>query len=49
MNVGATGESNRRLTDFGSNPAWSPDGEHIAFASAPIEGRSPCPRRISRR
>jgi Tol biopolymer transport system component len=27
--MGATGESVRRLTDFGSRPAWSPDGSHV--------------------
>ena len=31
--MGATGESVRRLTDFGFNPSWSPDGSKIAFAS----------------
>jgi Tol biopolymer transport system component len=31
--MGATGESVRRLTDFGFNPAWSPDGKEIAFAT----------------
>ena len=31
--VGATGESPRRLTDFGSNPAWSPDGRSVVFGS----------------
>jgi serine/threonine protein kinase len=31
--MGATGESVRRLTDFGFNPAWSPDGKEIAVAT----------------
>ncbi len=31
--MGATGESVRRLTDFGYNPAWSPDGNEIACAT----------------
>ncbi|MGB5399866.1 MAG: protein kinase [Thermoanaerobaculia bacterium] len=35
--MGATGESVRRLTDFGFNPTWSPDGKKIAFAT---EGHS---------
>jgi serine/threonine protein kinase/Tol biopolymer transport system component len=30
--MGATGESVRRLTDFGYSPAWSPDGKHLAIA-----------------
>lgn len=34
--IGATGESERRLTDFGTNPAWSPDGRQIAFASEEV-------------
>jgi Tol biopolymer transport system component len=31
--MGSTGESARRLTDFGYSPAWSPDGAEIAFAT----------------
>jgi eukaryotic-like serine/threonine-protein kinase len=31
--MGATGESIRRLTDFGFNPAWSPDGREIAVGT----------------
>ena len=31
--MGATGESVRRLTDFGYNPAWSPDGREIVVAT----------------
>jgi eukaryotic-like serine/threonine-protein kinase len=31
--MGATGESVRRVTDFGYNPAWSPDGKEIAVAT----------------
>ena len=32
--MGATGESVRRLTDFGYNPAWSPDGKEIVLGNA---------------
>jgi serine/threonine protein kinase len=35
--IGATGESVRRLTDFGFNPAWSPDGQEIAVSTQTIE------------
>jgi Tol biopolymer transport system component len=31
--MGATGESVRRVTDFGYNPTWSPDGKEIACAT----------------
>jgi eukaryotic-like serine/threonine-protein kinase len=34
--VGATGESVRRLTDFGANPAWSPKGERIVFCTEEV-------------
>jgi tricorn protease len=30
--MGATGESVRRITDFGYHPAWSPDGKSLVFA-----------------
>lgn len=31
--MGATGESPKRLTDFGYSPAWSPDGEEIVVTT----------------
>jgi Tol biopolymer transport system component len=31
--MGATGESVRRLTDFGFNPSWSPDGREIVVGT----------------
>lgn len=31
--MGATGESARRLTNFGYHPAWSPDGREVAFST----------------
>jgi Tol biopolymer transport system component len=34
--MGAKGESVRRLTDAGYNPAWSPDGREIVFADESI-------------
>jgi len=34
--AGATGESVRRLTDIGFEPAWSPDGKQIVFATEEI-------------
>ncbi len=34
--MGATGESVRRLTDFGFDPAWSPDGKEIVVDSEPV-------------
>ncbi len=34
--AGATGESVRRLTDVGFEPAWSPDGHQIAFTTEEI-------------
>ena len=35
--MGATGESVRRLTDDGYNPAWSPDGSEIVYALEPVD------------
>jgi Tol biopolymer transport system component/serine/threonine protein kinase len=35
--MGATGESVKRITDFGYNPAWSPDGAEIVCASTSFE------------
>ncbi|MFT5052739.1 MAG: serine/threonine protein kinase [Chlamydiales bacterium] len=34
--MGATGESVRRVTDFGYDPAWSPDGTQLAVTTEPI-------------
>ncbi|PYI93836.1 MAG: hypothetical protein DMF03_00190 [Verrucomicrobia bacterium] len=34
--MGATGESVRRLADFGYNPAWSPDGEKVVVATESV-------------
>ena len=35
--MGATGESVKRLTDFGYHPAWSPDGREIVYCTHNIE------------
>ena len=35
--MGATGESVKRLTDFGYHPAWSPDGREVACSTHNIE------------
>ncbi|HYC61690.1 MAG TPA: protein kinase [Thermoanaerobaculia bacterium] len=37
--MGVSGESKIRLTDFGHNPAWSPDGTRIVVSTAPTELR----------
>ena len=37
--MGRTGESVRRVADFGFNPAWSPDGKRIVCATAAIWNR----------
>ncbi len=34
--AGATGESARRVTDFGFHPAWSPDGTQLVFCTEAI-------------
>ncbi|HYN42337.1 MAG TPA: hypothetical protein VE129_11205, partial [Thermoanaerobaculia bacterium] len=40
--MGATGESARKVTDKGYNPAWSPDGRELAIAGEKL--RSPFSR-----
>jgi Tol biopolymer transport system component len=35
--MGATGESVRRVTDFGWDPAWSPDGREIVCSMVRVE------------
>ena len=44
--MGATGESVRRLTDFGFNPTWSPDGTKVLFATEDV-GANPYARTTS--
>ncbi len=34
--MGATGESARRVTELGFNPAWSPDGKELVVATAGV-------------
>ena len=34
--AGATGESARRVTDFGYHPAWAPDGTRLVFCTEQI-------------
>jgi len=34
--MGATGESVHRVSDFGFNPAWSPDGKHLVVAEETV-------------
>ena len=35
--MGATGESVKRVSDAGFNPAWSPDGERIVFSTERVD------------
>jgi Tol biopolymer transport system component len=42
--MGATGESVRRLTEIGYNPAWSPDGEKIVYAREESVATNPLSR-----
>ncbi|HVE71855.1 MAG TPA: protein kinase [Thermoanaerobaculia bacterium] len=37
--MGVTGESVRRITNFGHNPAWSPDGTRVVVSTAATEMR----------
>ena len=35
--VGASGENVRRVTSFGSEPAWSPDGRELVFSTEAVQ------------
>jgi hypothetical protein len=35
--MGATGESVRRVTNFGHSPTWSPDGMRMAFVTETVD------------
>jgi serine/threonine protein kinase len=37
--MGVTGESVRRITDFGHHPSWSPDSKRIAVSTVPVNVR----------
>jgi Tol biopolymer transport system component len=37
--MGVTGENVRRLTNFGHNPSWSPDGTHLVVSTAATDLR----------
>ena len=37
--MGVAGESVRRITDIGHNPAWSPDGTQIVVSTMPVDLR----------
>ncbi len=43
--IGATGESVRRISDFGYNPAWSPDGTQVVVATESVVEPSSRPTR----
>ena len=45
----ATGENVRRLTDFGFNPVWSPDGTKVLFATQAIGTTQRRPQRGQQR
>jgi Tol biopolymer transport system component len=34
--MGASGENVRRVTTFGGDPAWSPDGRELVFSTEPV-------------